>query len=160
MQNGITYHPQVDRCHLMHFNDNKYRFQSNRQNHVHDQGDVTQPSPLSALLKDLETVTNYTEYALSQVHNQVTQVHHVFEKEIVIAKPHAHKGKGHIGSGSHHGGSVARLSPAQLTQLQQLNHPHLRSRSSAHRSSQGHDNSDKGISVGALTNPFGGVLKL
>ena len=38
------------RCHLMHFNDNKYRFQSKRTKHTYDKGDVTQPCALSHLL--------------------------------------------------------------------------------------------------------------
>lgn len=96
MQNGITFHPMVDRCHLMHFNDNKYRFQGNRQNHVHDQGDVTQPCPLAPLLKELDHVTNYTAYALSHLQS-TPQIYHVYEKEVVVSKP-GHKtapGKGH-----------------------------------------------------------------
>lgn len=64
MQNGYQYYPVLRRCHLMHLNDNKYRFQSSRQKHVNDKGDVTQPSPLAALLKELDGVKNYTAYAL------------------------------------------------------------------------------------------------
>lgn len=96
MQNGITFHPMLDRCHIMHLNDNKYRFQSNRQNHVHDQGDVTQFCPLASLLKEIEHVANYTEYALSHV-QLAAQVHHVYEKEVVVSKP-GHK----LGSGKPH----------------------------------------------------------
>lgn len=50
MQNHFEYKPMLKRCHLMHFNDNKYRFQSKRTKHVYDKGDVTQPSPLAKLL--------------------------------------------------------------------------------------------------------------
>jgi hypothetical protein len=46
MQNGYAFRPVLDKCHLMHFNDNKYRFQSRREKHVHDKGDVFEPNPL------------------------------------------------------------------------------------------------------------------
>lgn len=50
MQNFYEYKPMLKKCHLMHFNDNKYRFQSRRTKHVYDKGDVTVPSPLAKLL--------------------------------------------------------------------------------------------------------------
>jgi hypothetical protein len=50
MQNHFEYKPMLKKCHLMHFNDNKYRFQSKRTKFVYDRGDVTLPSPLAKLL--------------------------------------------------------------------------------------------------------------
>jgi hypothetical protein len=50
MQNGFDYRPILKKCHLMHFNDNKYRFQSKRTKHTYDRGDVTQASALATLL--------------------------------------------------------------------------------------------------------------
>jgi hypothetical protein len=155
MQNGITYSPQVDRCHLMHFNDNKYRFQSNRQNHVHDNGDVTQFSPLSTLLKELDSVTNYTEYALAHL-STAPQIYHVFEKEIVVAKPHQ-KGKmhtgGHDNSRAGGGSGSGRFSPAQLNQqMQQLQQ--LR-----HRPQHGPRNPATSTNSNPESDPFGGLLK-
>ncbi len=35
----------------MHLNDNKYRFQSNRQKHAHDLGNVMAPPPIINLFK-------------------------------------------------------------------------------------------------------------
>jgi hypothetical protein len=51
MQNGYEYKPAMKRCHLMHFNDNKYRFQSNRSKpkHLYDRGNVSVVSPLAKL---------------------------------------------------------------------------------------------------------------
>lgn len=50
MQNGFTFHALLDRCHLMHFNDNRYRVQYLRQGHHHQLGDLTVPNPLYHLL--------------------------------------------------------------------------------------------------------------
>lgn len=38
----------------MHFNDNKYKFQSKRSKHVYDRGDVTMHNPLVKLLTDYQ----------------------------------------------------------------------------------------------------------
>eukprot|EP00601_Ochromonadales_sp_CCMP2298_P002646 CAMPEP_0173181470 /NCGR_PEP_ID=MMETSP1141-20130122/7298_1 /TAXON_ID=483371 /ORGANISM="non described non described, Strain CCMP2298" /LENGTH=273 /DNA_ID=CAMNT_0014104453 /DNA_START=172 /DNA_END=993 /DNA_ORIENTATION=+ len=46
MQNGMDYKPHPNRCHLMHLNDNKYRFQSNRQKYIYDRGNVSHPGVL------------------------------------------------------------------------------------------------------------------
>lgn len=70
MHNWNAFHPVLNRCHLMHFNDNKYRFQSKRQHHHHDHGNIAEPGPLSFLLSELQQVSNYTEYALSYVHEK------------------------------------------------------------------------------------------
>ncbi len=53
MQNFYEFRPMVRKCHLMHFNDNKYKFESKRKKHVNDKGDVTAPSPLAILLAKL-----------------------------------------------------------------------------------------------------------
>lgn len=50
MQNFFEYRPVLRRCHLMHLNDNKYRFQSKRTKHAYDKGDVTKVNPLYTLL--------------------------------------------------------------------------------------------------------------
>jgi hypothetical protein len=50
MNNGYAFKPVLDKCHLLHFNDNKYRFQSNRDKGNADKGDVTQFSPPVAML--------------------------------------------------------------------------------------------------------------
>lgn len=50
MQNFFEYKPALKRCHLIHLNDNKYRFQSKRTKHVYDKGDVTQLSPITKML--------------------------------------------------------------------------------------------------------------
>jgi hypothetical protein len=50
MINGFEYKPVLDKCHLMHYNDNKYKFQSRREKHVNDKGDIFAPTPIVALL--------------------------------------------------------------------------------------------------------------
>jgi hypothetical protein len=50
----------------MHFNDNKYRFQSKRTKHQYDKGYVTIPSPLMNLIQELINVGDYTKYIWSQ----------------------------------------------------------------------------------------------
>jgi hypothetical protein len=50
MQNNYAFHPMLKRCHLLHFNDNKFRFQSNRMKRQFDKGDVTLVNPIAALL--------------------------------------------------------------------------------------------------------------
>jgi len=55
MMNGYSFKPHIDKCHLMHLNDNKYRFQSKRLKKkdgstAYDNGDITQPNPSSTLL--------------------------------------------------------------------------------------------------------------
>lgn len=46
MQNGYSYKPSLDKCHIFHLNSNKYRFQSRRDKHVNDLGDIQKISPL------------------------------------------------------------------------------------------------------------------
>lgn len=41
----------------MHFNDNKYKFQSKRSKHVYDKGDVTAYNPLVKLFLDYSQET-------------------------------------------------------------------------------------------------------
>lgn len=62
MQNGYDYRPVLKKCHLMHFNDNKHRFQSKRTKHVYDKGDVTVPCPLVKMMESLPQM-NYSAYA-------------------------------------------------------------------------------------------------
>ena len=50
MQNNYEYRPVLRKCHLMHFNDNKYRFQSRRTKHQYDRGDITAINPIAVLL--------------------------------------------------------------------------------------------------------------
>jgi hypothetical protein len=47
MQNNFNYQPLLNKCHLLHFNDNKYRFQSRRMKHQYDKGDVTAVNPMA-----------------------------------------------------------------------------------------------------------------
>jgi hypothetical protein len=65
MANHLVYKPLLNKCHLIHLNDNKYRFQLIRahgkkkkahgnQQHQHvvfdnDNGDITLPNPISVL---------------------------------------------------------------------------------------------------------------
>jgi hypothetical protein len=49
MINGFAYAPKLHKCHLLHYNDNKYRFQSNREKHVNDRGSVEVPNPIHTL---------------------------------------------------------------------------------------------------------------
>lgn len=46
MINGFAYAPKLHRCHLLHFNDNKYRFQSKREKHKNDRGNVMDSCPI------------------------------------------------------------------------------------------------------------------
>mmetsp|Transcript_13950 Transcript_13950/g.14041 ORF Transcript_13950/g.14041 Transcript_13950/m.14041 type:complete len:91 (+) Transcript_13950:108-380(+) len=55
MMNGYTYRPFIDKCHLMHLNENKYRFQSKRLAKKKDQvqyghGDSVELNPAVILL--------------------------------------------------------------------------------------------------------------
>jgi len=49
MINGFSYSPKLHRCHLLHFNDNKYRFQSKREKHINDRGSAETPSIIYSL---------------------------------------------------------------------------------------------------------------
>lgn len=49
MFNHLQYKPMLDQCHLLHLNDNKYRFQSRRQKHMHDKGSINSYSPIAEL---------------------------------------------------------------------------------------------------------------
>ena len=55
MQNFFEYVPKLRRCHLVHLNDNKYRFQANREKHVHDKGNVEEVNAI-AFMFPLRTV--------------------------------------------------------------------------------------------------------
>jgi len=50
MINGFEYKPMLKRCHLMHFNDNKYKFQARREKHANDHGSVDETNPIVAAL--------------------------------------------------------------------------------------------------------------
>ena len=56
MINGFEYKPNLEKCHLLHLNDNKYRFQSKRDKHVHDKGDVAKHSPLAGLYETVKII--------------------------------------------------------------------------------------------------------
>ena len=62
MINGFEFKPVLSKCHLMHFNDNKYRFQSNREKHVNDKGDVTIVNPVHNLYSNHDDGYNNTKY--------------------------------------------------------------------------------------------------
>ena len=49
MHNGFLYKPDLNKCYLMHLNTNKYRFQSRRDKHIHDKGNITESNILSKL---------------------------------------------------------------------------------------------------------------
>lgn len=49
MMNHLTYKPMPNKCHLMHLNDNKFRFESNRGKGKDDKGSVLIPAPVSKL---------------------------------------------------------------------------------------------------------------
>jgi hypothetical protein len=51
MINGFEYKPLPNRCHLMHLNDDKFAFQSNREKHVNDLGSVTETNPIAAMFE-------------------------------------------------------------------------------------------------------------
>eukprot|EP01038_Epipyxis_sp_PR26KG_P008885 gene8885-11984_t len=71
MINGFEYKPLLRKCHLMHFNDNKYRFQSKRNKFVYDKGDVTEYNALAKLfMKDeLLKSRNYSSDYFDSLHN-------------------------------------------------------------------------------------------
>jgi hypothetical protein len=46
MINGFEYKPMLKRCHLMHFNDNKYKFQVRREKHANDHGSIDEINPI------------------------------------------------------------------------------------------------------------------
>jgi len=50
MINGFEYKPVLNKCHLMHYNDNKYKFQARREKHVNDKGSTFEPSPIVAMM--------------------------------------------------------------------------------------------------------------
>ncbi|RYY72751.1 hypothetical protein EON63_20450 [archaeon] len=52
MQNDFDYRPYPRKCHMLHLNDNKYRFQSKRTKHVYDKGDVNLPCPVVTMLEN------------------------------------------------------------------------------------------------------------
>ncbi len=54
MINGFEYKPLLKRCHLMHFNDNKYKFQVRREKHANDHGDITEINPIATTLYHLK----------------------------------------------------------------------------------------------------------
>lgn len=50
MMNGHTYTPHLNKCHLMHFHHNKYRFQSGRMKHKLDRGNLFNLNPMAIFL--------------------------------------------------------------------------------------------------------------
>ena len=50
MINGFEYKPVLNKCHLMHYNDNKYKFQARREKHVNDKGSIFEPSPIVPMM--------------------------------------------------------------------------------------------------------------
>jgi hypothetical protein len=64
----------------MHFNDNKYRFQSRRNKHQHDRGDVALVNSIATLLK-----TDYSNLAAPSAGNQTGMVQNYYtEKRIPL----------------------------------------------------------------------------
>lgn len=53
MMNGYEYKPMPKRCHLMHFNDNKFRFQSKRLKHAQDRGSVLDANPAGQMFASI-----------------------------------------------------------------------------------------------------------
>ena len=51
MINGFEYKPILDRCHLMHFNDNKFLFQSRREKHANDHGNIQEYNAVAKLFE-------------------------------------------------------------------------------------------------------------
>jgi hypothetical protein len=51
MMNGYEYKPMPKKCHLMHLNNNKYRFESRRAKHVHDKGNILSPNLAAEIFK-------------------------------------------------------------------------------------------------------------
>lgn len=51
MINGFEYKPLPNRCHLMHLNDDKFAFQSNREKHVNDKGSVKEKNPVAKMFQ-------------------------------------------------------------------------------------------------------------
>lgn len=51
MINGFEYKPLTNRCHLMHLNDDKFAFQSNREKHTNDKGDIKEENPVAKMFK-------------------------------------------------------------------------------------------------------------
>jgi hypothetical protein len=50
MTNFYEFKPHLNRCHILHFNDNKYRFQSRRDKHKFDQGSIFVYSPIARMI--------------------------------------------------------------------------------------------------------------
>jgi hypothetical protein len=50
MTNFYEFKPHLNRCHLLHFNDNKYRFQSRRDKHKFDAGSIFEPCPMAKMI--------------------------------------------------------------------------------------------------------------
>jgi hypothetical protein len=49
--NGFEYKPLVDKCHLLHLNDEKYLFQSRREKHINDKGSIFEENGVAMMLK-------------------------------------------------------------------------------------------------------------
>jgi len=58
MMNGYSYQPYLDKCHLLHLHHAKYRFQSGRQKHRHDDGHITEISPVARFVANAIHVDN------------------------------------------------------------------------------------------------------
>ena len=55
MMNGYEFRAIPEKCHLIHLNDNKYRFQSRRMKHSQDKGSLSEYVPLVTMLQGVGT---------------------------------------------------------------------------------------------------------
>ncbi len=62
MINGFEYKPLLNKCHILHFNDNKYRFESSKGKHESDRGDVTKHCALVDLFSNKVDGTLSSKY--------------------------------------------------------------------------------------------------
>lgn len=67
MINGFEYKPMLKRCHILHFNDNKYRFQSSRSKRAHDFGSIDEYCPLVSLFGNQEDGIGTSKYRHSHL---------------------------------------------------------------------------------------------
>lgn len=80
MMNGMEFRAIPEKCHLIHLNDNKYRFQSRRMKHAQDHGSLSEYVPIVSMLQgvgtgqrnatqDIFTTHSHAEYARSKPHS-------------------------------------------------------------------------------------------
>ena len=103
MMNNMEYKPYPQRCHLLHLNDNKYRFQSRRNKHAYDRGSITAPSPVADMLRGRgEGEAGATALLLSSTSSSSFARHqHAF----------SHGGRAHGGA---HGGGPKNRKPHKV----------------------------------------------